>query len=118
MLLNPINSNQKLGSIANVDHEMNDSAIFCTSFRMRIISIDPPVFGFEDDNSPLPSLPDKVGTGLGINLGSPNNLKSPVPKLDLTKAKKIQEQNAKKITQQSQPQNLEFDPKAADKVKQ
>ncbi len=72
------------------------------------------MLGLDDENSPLPSpLPDKVGGGLNAIMG-----KSPVPKLDLTKAKKIQEQNAKKINQQPQAQNVPLDPKAMDKVKQ
>ena len=44
--------------------------------------------------------------------------KSPVPKLDLTKAKKIQEINAKKSTQQIQPAQPSIaDLKALDKLK-
>jgi len=67
-----------------------------------------------DENSPLPSpLPDKV------QLTDAGQSKAPVPKLDLSKAKKIQEQIAKKITPpQAQPANENFNPKYAEKISQ
>jgi len=66
-----------------------------------------------DENSPLPSpLPDKVHN-------TDNQSKAPVPKLDLSKAKKIQEQIAKKITQpQIQPTNENLNPKYLNKINQ
>lgn len=66
-----------------------------------------------DENSPLPSpLPDKVHN-------MDNQSKAPVPKLDLSKAKKIQEQIAKKITQpQIQQANENPNPKYLNKINQ
>ncbi len=67
-----------------------------------------------DENSPLPSpLPDKV------QITDAGQSKAPVPKLDLSKAKKIQEQIAKKITQPApQGNNENFNPKYAEKISQ
>lgn len=44
--------------------------------------------------------------------------KAPVPKLDLSKAKQIQEQYAKKLTQPPQQNYANYNPAAMDKVKQ
>ena len=65
-----------------------------------------------DENSPLPSpLPDKVHN---LDFNQP---KASVPKLDLSKAKKIQEQIAKKITvQQPQAGNENYNPKLIEKI--
>jgi hypothetical protein len=85
----------------------------------------PPVFGMEDDGSPYGSPHEEIAqkpSGLGLNLGGIGKLggsKAPVPKLDLTKAKKIQELNAKKIGEQAQPQNQQHaDPKIIEKLQQ
>jgi hypothetical protein len=76
----------------------------------------PPVFGYDDDNSPFPSpLADKGDPNNNNN--KPTMGKAPVPKLDLSKAKKIQELNAKKIGEQPQAQNNQpVDPKLYDKL--
>lgn len=71
------------------------------------------MFGYDDDNSPMPSphIPDKVENH------KPHMGKAPVPKLDLSKAKKIQELNAKKIGEHHPPaQNQAVDPKLYDKL--
>nr|BAJ93178.1 predicted protein [Hordeum vulgare subsp. vulgare] len=69
---------------------------------------------FLDDNSPLPS-----------PLPSDNQItehyhpsKAPVPKLDLSKAKHIQEQYAKKLSQPPQQQGYTYNVEAMDKLKQ
>ena len=65
-----------------------------------------------DDDSMCPSpLPDRVITTHDQN-------KASVPKLDLTKAKKIQENIANKLNQAAQPNYANGDPKAAEKIKQ
>jgi len=80
---------------------------------MTIIFVVQPMPGI-DENSPLPSpLPDKV------QITDAGQSKAPVPKLDLSKAKKIQEQIAKKITQPApQAPNENYNPKYAEKISQ
>lgn len=66
-----------------------------------------------DENSPLPS---PLGIGGQVN---EVHHKAPVPKLDLSKAKHIQEQYAKKITQpQQQNYAATYNVPAMDKLKQ
>jgi hypothetical protein len=65
----------------------------------------------EDSLSPANSpLPDKVDKGSA-------GMKMAIPKLDLTKAKKIQEINAKKSTQPAPNQPVAGDPKLIDRIK-
>ena len=67
------------------------------------------------DSEIAPPIPNKV---LNLKDNSVFGGKGPVPKLDLTKAKKIQEINAKKSTQQIQPAQPSLaDLKALDKLK-
>ena len=67
----------------------------------------------DNDLSPAPSpLPDKVNASANIK-----NLLS-VPKLDLTKAKKIQEINAKKSSQPQGSQVVQCEPKILEKIRQ
>jgi len=66
----------------------------------------------DNDDSICPSpLPDKV-----ITTHPDHNHKASVPKLDLTKAKKIQENICNKLTQAAQPNPANADPKAAEKM--
>lgn len=74
--------------------------------------VKPPPMEYNDDGSVCPSpLPDKVF------YENPQG-KAPVPKLDLSKAKKIQETIANKLNQAAQPNYAQQDPKAAEKIKQ
>ncbi len=67
---------------------------------------------FLDENSPLPSpLPSN-------NYEEVIHTKAPVPKLDLSKAKQIQEQYAKKLTQPQQQNYNGYNANAIDKLKQ
>ena len=67
---------------------------------------------FLDENSPLPSpLPSN-------NYEEVHQTKAPVPKLDLSKAKQIQEQYAKKLTQPQQQNYNGYNANAIDKLKQ
>jgi len=71
-----------------------------------------PVLEFLDENSPLPSpLPSN-------NYEEVIHTKAPVPKLDLSKAKQIQEQYAKKLTQPQQQNYNGYNANAIDKLKQ
>jgi len=89
----------------NGENDLNNSDFLANVFQ--------PMPGI-DENSPLPSpLPDKV------QFTDAGQSKAPVPKLDLSKAKKIQEQIAKKITPpQAQGGNENFNPKYAEKISQ
>lgn len=65
-----------------------------------------------DETSPLPS-------PLGGQVNEVHHSKAPVPKLDLSKAKHIQEQYAKKLTQpQQQNYAATYNVPAMDKVRQ
>lgn len=69
---------------------------------------------FIDDNSPLPSpLPSD-----NYQAYEQHHTKAPVPKLDLSKAKQIQEQYAKKLSQPPQQGYNGYNADAMDKVKQ
>lgn len=71
-----------------------------------------PVLEFLDENSPLPSpLPSNNYEEIHVT-------KAPVPKLDLSKAKQIQEQYAKKLTQPQQQNYNGYNANAIDKLKQ
>jgi hypothetical protein len=104
----PLNVPTKANMKLNQESDLNNS---CIGF------MNMPT---ESDDSEIPDpMPNKVNLHIK-DFSSGNKLSLTVPKLDLTKAKKIQEINAKKSTQQAQPTAgvSSVDAKALEKIKQ
>ena len=84
------------------------------SFAIIVNILDQPALEFLDENSPFPSpLPSNT-----YQQDVHHQSKAPVPKLDLSKAKHIQEQYAKKLTQPQQQNYNGYNADAMSKIKQ
>jgi len=105
-LSSPLNFPPKFGL-----GRMNSGGDFGNADNQGVLLFQPPI-EYMDENSPLPS-------PLGGQANEVHHSKAPVPKLDLSKAKHIQEQYAKKITQpQQQNYAATYNVPAMDKLKQ
>ncbi len=90
-----------------------DFFVIISTFQLLNLDIVQPALEIFDENSPFPSpLPSNNYQDV-----QPYS-KAPVPKLDLSKAKQIQEQYAKKITQPQQQNYNGYNPDAVGKIKQ
>ena len=91
----------------------NKSTVFLSPFSLNtnLIIVQAPLESI-DENSPFPSPLPSYATFDAFHS------KAPVPKLDLSKAKQIQEQYAKKLSQPQQQNYNGYNAEAAEKFKQ
>ena len=100
----------------DLNHSAGDTGVFCKltyPIKMsNIVIVQPPPMDDGNDNSVCPSpLPDRV-------VHPKPHGKAPVPKLDLTGAKTIQQNIANKLNQAAQQNHAPQEQKYLDKIKQ